>query len=257
MGSLATLLPTAHNASPADPVIDNAPDELNDLSYLVEVLRSVETERHIEQDLTTRAAALGISIPAPPSPTGETNSPGPESDATLSSTHARNTSSGSDDTTGTAMTSNPPSRPDTGVAQRETAPPLPNSRARSRSLNFSTYDKYLAQLEPNLCQPKIIKRPPTPTDNAPSLFSVSTRKSYISIKNGLKAKVRWKRQSTIPSTTLYVQPLPFAAKSRSTLYGNTDISLPDPAYAVVTTSISKTIFRPCRAATPTAETACG
>ena len=51
MGSLATLLPTAQNASPADPVINHAPDELDDLSYLVEVLRSVETEQHIEQDL--------------------------------------------------------------------------------------------------------------------------------------------------------------------------------------------------------------
>ncbi|KAG6367708.1 hypothetical protein INS49_001903 [Diaporthe citri] len=180
MGSLATLLPTAHNASPADPIIDNAPDELNDLSYLVEVLRSVETEQNIEQDLTTRAAALGISIQAPPSPTGDTSSPGPESDATLSSTHARNTSSGSDKTTGTAMTSNPPSRPDTGAAQRDSAPPLPSSRARSRSLNFSTYDKYLAQLEPNLCQPKILKRPPTPTDNAPSLFSSTAPSTTLS-----------------------------------------------------------------------------
>lgn len=202
MGSLATLLPTAHNANPAEPVIENAPGELDDLSYLVEVLRSVETEQHIEQDLTHRAAALGISMPPPPSPSEETNCPDPESDATLSSTHARNTSSGSDNTADTAMTSNPPSRPDTGAGQRENPPPLPSSRARSRSLNFSTYDKYLAQLEPNLCQPKILKRPPTPTDNAPSIFSVSTRKSYISIKNGLKAKVRWKRQSTTPSTTL-------------------------------------------------------
>ncbi|KKY33209.1 putative ibr domain-containing protein [Diaporthe ampelina] len=84
MGSLATLLPAAHNASPADPVIDNAPDELNDLSYLVEVLRSVETEQYIEQDLTTRAAALGISIPAPPSPSENAHCPDPESDATQS-----------------------------------------------------------------------------------------------------------------------------------------------------------------------------
>lgn len=202
MGSLATLLPTAHNANPAEPVIENAPGELDDLSYLVEVLRSVETEQHIELDLTHRAAALGISLPPPPSPSEDTNCPDPESDAALSSTHARNTSSGSDNTADTAMTSNPPSRPDTGAGQRENPPPLPSSRARSRSLNFSTYDKYLAQLEPNLCQPKILKRPPTPTDNAPSIFSVSTRKSYISIKNGLKAKVRWKRQSTTPSTTL-------------------------------------------------------
>ncbi|KAI3392176.1 hypothetical protein diail_6094 [Diaporthe ilicicola] len=202
MGSLATLLPIAHNASPAEPVTDNAPDELNDLSYLVEVLRSVETEQHIEQDLITRAAALGISIPTPPSPAEDSNSPGAESDATLSSTHARNTSSGSDNTTHTAMTSNPPSRPDTGAEPHEQAPPPPSSRVRSRSLNFSTYDKYLAQLEPNLCQPKILKRPPTPTNPAPSIFSVSTRKSYISIKNGLKAKVRWKKQYPTPTTTL-------------------------------------------------------
>lgn len=202
MGSLATLLPIAHNASPAEPVTDNAPDELNDLSYLVEVLRSVDTEQHIEQDLITRAAALGISIPTPPSPPEDTNSPGAESDATLSSTHARNTSSGSDNTTDTAMTSNPPSRPDTGAEPHENSPPLPSSRVRSRSLNFSTYDKYLAQLEPNLCQPKFHKRLPEPTNPAPSIFSVSTRKSYISIKNGFKAKVRWKKPSTTPSTTL-------------------------------------------------------
>lgn len=202
MGSLATIPPVAHNASPADAATDNAPDELNDLSYLVEVLRSVETEQNIEQDLITRAATLGISIPAPPLPSEDTHSPGAESDATLSSTHARNTSSGSEDTTNTAMTSNPPSRPNTGAEPHDHAPPVPSSRARSRSLNFSTYDKYLAQLEPNLCQPKILKRPPTPTNPAPSIFSVSTRKSYISIKNGLKAKVRWKKPSNIPSATL-------------------------------------------------------
>lgn len=201
MGSLATQLPTANNA--AEAMIVNPLDELDDAAFVIEVLRSGHTEEQLEDELVARATKLGISIPKPPSPAEKQDCSGAESDATLSSSHTRNTSSGSGETAVAPITSNQSSQPDTSTADAQgPTHPHPSPRARSRSLNFSTYDKYLAQVEPNLCQPKFLKRTPAPTGSTPSVFSFRTRKSYISIKNGLKSRVQWKKRPCISSVTL-------------------------------------------------------
>lgn len=197
MGSLATQLPVANNAAEAMTV--NPLDELNDAAFVVEVLLSGHTEEQLEEDLIAKATALGVSIPRPPS-LAEKN--GDESDDTLSSSHARNTSSGSAETAIALVTSNQSSQPETRIPTQSPTRPQPGPRARSRSLNFSTYDKYLSQLEPNLCQPRFLKRTPAPTGSMPSVFSFRTRKSYISIKNGLKSRVLWRKRPCISSVTL-------------------------------------------------------
>ncbi|KAF3768744.1 hypothetical protein M406DRAFT_337110 [Cryphonectria parasitica EP155] len=66
--------------------------------------------------------------------------------------------------------------------------------ARSRGLTFSQYDRYLAQVEPSLNQPKAHKQQSgslsSAAGKAPSIFSVGKRRSVINITNGIKAKVR-------------------------------------------------------------------
>jgi hypothetical protein len=76
------------------------------------------------------------------------------------------------------------------------APEKVVTRRRSKSLSFSQYEKYLTQLDPNLKQPKFLKESPPEPDAAPSLFSISTRRSFISIKQNFKSRVRWKKKAT-------------------------------------------------------------
>ncbi|ROW16383.1 hypothetical protein VPNG_02727 [Cytospora leucostoma] len=193
MGSLAIQPPIVDHA--AEGMLVSPLDELDDADFIDEVLRSGHSEEHLAQELIAKATALGISIPRPPSPVGNGSHARAESDATFSSSHARNTSSGSGETTDAAIPANQSERPGSSAgAPVEPTHPQPGPRPRSRSLNFSTYDKYLSQVEPNLCQPKFLKHTPAPTDSHPGIFGGRTRHSYISIKNGLKARVHWKKR---------------------------------------------------------------
>lgn len=203
MGSLAIYpsQPTsAHNASDMNlPVAALA--ELNDIDYLVEVLQPEDrmSEEEIARDLATRAEALGI--PTRPHTPIEHSNIGAGSDTTAASTHIRNTSAGSNETIDTALTT--PSSPTTACPESpDQANPSMSPRTRPRCLTFSQYDKYLAQVEPNLNQPKFLKQTTPMTDTTASIFSVSTRKSVVSIKNGIKAKVRWKKNRASISTTI-------------------------------------------------------
>lgn len=84
------------------------------------------------------------------------------------------------------------------------------SRKRSRTLAFSQYDKFLAQVDPSLDQPKPSNLPPPPErhKSTPSLFSVSTRKSYLGIRNGiLKIRRRHRSMPPFPEVIIkYVHP---------------------------------------------------
>lgn len=203
MGSLAVLAsrPTSANNASDMNLPDKAWIDLNDAGYLAEVLQPGDktSEEEIEEELMQKATALGISIP--PAIPNATSNNGADSDTTAFSSHARNTSTGSNDTADTVLSSQPSSPTLDRFANNPNFPPSP--RARSRSLNFSQYDKYLAQVEPNLNQPKFLKQFSLPADDVPSLFSIGTRRSVISIKNGIKAKVRWKKRSSLTTATMY------------------------------------------------------
>lgn len=197
MGSLANYL--SQSTSPNNTSDMNLGSttlaELNDGDYLTEVLRRADrvSEADIERALERTAETLGISI-RPHTPTQHTNG---SADSPLSS-HGRNTSTGSNDTTHTALTT-VPSTPSIPCAEPHFTP-SPSPRSRARSLTFSQYDKYLAQVEPSLVQPKFLKQTSPSTDALPSLFGATTRKSVMSIKNGIKAKVRWKKRASLSST---------------------------------------------------------
>lgn len=192
-----TPLPLPLPSDMPQPVAPILGAELSDASYLTEVLRlpANTTETDLDRELAAKATALGISISRP-------------STATVATNHARTASGESNATTDTALTSHSSTSPNTNTESQGNGEsacngnPAPTTRARSRSLNFSQYDKYLAQIDPMLKQPKFHRLHPPPSDPAPSLFSVSTRKSYTSFKNGIKAKVRWRKRPPTPGATM-------------------------------------------------------
>ncbi|KAK6860272.1 IBR domain-containing protein [Apiospora arundinis] len=192
-----------------------APPELSDAEFLSQVLqtRADNTERWLN-DLINEAASLGISISRPSTALSAaaaaeepSNFRTAESSVTLDTSHTRTASSGSNGSSSTAMTSDDDN-------QHHYLPQKPNhdnnntagflTRRRSRALTFAQYDKYLAQINPNMTQPKFLSIPPVPREraSAPSLFSVSTKKSYNGLRNGF-LKIRRKRKSiSFPDETI-------------------------------------------------------
>lgn len=172
------------------------PAEYNDEDYFHEVLQldDGQTEALVDEKLTQEAENLGITISRPPAPNTQnaTHNSMCESAMTLASHHARTASSGSQGSVSTGMTSR------SSNEQLDNSTPL-HARKRPisrRSLSFAEYEKYLAQHEAQEAMKMGIVPPPMPSEPAPSLFSVSTRRSYVSIKNGIKHRFRLRRNKT-------------------------------------------------------------
>jgi hypothetical protein len=216
MGSLAVpaIALAAPDVAAQQPAADALPPELSDHDFLVEVLRlpadGKRTEADLDRELAERARELGISDPSsrPSTSTADDiskrNTSSAESATTATTSHGRTFSSASDGSAAsTAITSQSSVvveayNASAGNPTLAAAPTL--SRRRSKSLSFSHYEKYLQQIDPNINQPKFLKEPPPDTidTSAQSLFSVSTRRSYVSIKRGIKSRMRW-RKKTAPS----------------------------------------------------------
>jgi hypothetical protein len=170
------------------------PTEYNDSDYVREVLQLEDghTEEIVDQDLTKEAEKLGITISRPSTPNDNPHISMCESAITVGSHHARTGSTGSEESNSTGMTSR------SSNEQLDSSTP-PHARKRSssrRSLSFSEYEKYLAQTEAQGAAKTGYNPPPIPNEPAPSLFSVSTRRSYVSIKNGFKNRFRFRRNRT-------------------------------------------------------------
>lgn len=172
------------------------PVEYSDEEYVYEVLQldRGQTEAFFDSDLAQQAQKLGITITIPSSQNefqhGAQQSLSESAD-TATTRHARTLSSGSQGSASTGLTSrssddfvNPLVAHPTKVRKR------PSS---SRSLSFAEYEKYLAQHHAQNTRKLTPAPPPIPSEPAPSLFSVSTRKSYTSIKNGFRNKFKLRR----------------------------------------------------------------
>lgn len=174
--------------------------EYNDYDYVREVLQLDvgKTESVLDESLVQEAENLGITISRPPTPTNnhETHMSMSNSAITVASHHARTTSSSSKESASTGMTS----RSSNEQFDNST---LPQTRKRSsarRNLSFSEYEKYLAQQDAQ--DPNKQSVPPAiPAEPAPSLFSVSTRKSYYSIKSNFSRRFRLRRNKTSQEDT--------------------------------------------------------
>ncbi|KAI1339337.1 IBR domain-containing protein [Xylariaceae sp. FL0016] len=170
--------------------LDEMLPELSCNDYLSEVLQI--SPREVEarlNNLIMKATNLGITVAQPSdaaTATEKRHTCGAESNITIDTNHARSASTGSEGTVNTALTSY-----SSNDCHDFTGRIL--TKRRLKGLSFTQYENYLAQINPNLNQPKFLSLPPPEPDSAPSIFSVSTRKSYLSIKRGF-SKIRRKRK---------------------------------------------------------------
>ena len=171
---------------------DDAPlIEYNDVEYFREVLQleEGETESILDHTLLELAEKLGITIARPATPKGNQNSVQNlmrESAITVATNHARTASTGSRESHSTGITSRSSHDQSHDASRRR------RSESR-RSRSFSEYEKFLLQAKAQALSATGFVAPPIPSEPAPSLFSVSTRKSYQSIKSNFKNKFRLRR----------------------------------------------------------------
>lgn len=169
------------------------PAEFNDDDYFREVLQLDEgrTEAFFDDDLTREAEKLGITITRLPTPNQNSYDSLCESAVTVAS-HQRTASSGSQGSNSTGITST------SSNEHFDTFTPMQSRKRNSarRSLSFSEYEKYLGQMEKQHNSTLGLVPPPIPAEPAPSLFSVSTRRSYQSIRNGFKNRFRLRRKNS-------------------------------------------------------------
>ncbi|KAI9893075.1 MAG: hypothetical protein M1814_000622 [Vezdaea aestivalis] len=167
--------------------------ELDDPFYCRHVLQleSSQTEDGIDSFYHREALDLGIEL-APDDleePSGTlTNS---ASTATVTSANVRSrTSSRASQSTGiTAPSAHAHAPP---LLHSKSSPPHAHGMTLRRSLSFTEYERFLAQAQSRdlafLAVSPVSLPTPSPAlspSSAPSLFSVSTRKSYFSIKRGI------------------------------------------------------------------------
>ncbi|KAL2757850.1 hypothetical protein ACRALDRAFT_1074716 [Sodiomyces alcalophilus JCM 7366] len=170
--------------------------------YIRQVLQlpDLEAQESFEADLFSKAASWDIPLPNPVfvfPPDEQKRNTGTESQvSTVATSYTRTFSSVSCGSASTALTS-PSATED--LHDAEVLRGSSSSSKPSRTPSFTHYDKYLAQVESNPGQhkPKYpeSQTPRSPVDSVQSLFSVSSRKNYFGIMNGMR-KIRWgKRHS--------------------------------------------------------------
>lgn len=216
---------------------DILPPEFDEAKYRIEVLRLTDgqTEDEYDAELAALAAELGISFPeqapspVPGSDTTPTESaqqqqppPGAECDADAA---------GAGSTVGPGSSTLPEQSPGTDRGQHRsdrtslpqlitrddvTSPPSA-PRRRPRVASFSIYDRYIAQLDPALSQPKFLEQQPPPQqqqahpDSSPGIFGAGARKSYRNLTDGLKTKILFRRRSSLAHAPTYVMLSPFTS----------------------------------------------
>ncbi|KXJ94062.1 hypothetical protein Micbo1qcDRAFT_159030 [Microdochium bolleyi] len=198
--AVSVQMPVAATDMGRAPVTE-PPPELPEHEFLTEVLQlpSEDFEAYLE-GLMKRAAQLGISVSRPNSSKSfhdKRNTSGADSSVTIDTNHVRTVSTSSQESADTAITSH--SSKD-GV---QDASESVLSRTRPHNLTFAQYEAYLQQPDKAADQPKFLSSPPTHDRVPASVFSMSTRKSYKSIKLGL-SKMRRKRKTTPSPEFLYV-----------------------------------------------------
>lgn len=154
-------------------VVDTLP-EARDSDYHIEVLK-MSTDRYEAylNSLIMKATNLGISIAR--------NTSVAESNATVDTNHARSESTQSQGSASTTLTLH-----SFDDGRNFTGRILP--RRRSRALSFSQYGRYLSDINPSLGQPKFISSSPSSPselERTPSLFSMTTKKSYRSLRKSI------------------------------------------------------------------------
>ncbi|KAF9776201.1 hypothetical protein IL306_005649 [Fusarium sp. DS 682] len=160
--------------------------ELSDIDYFITVLQLPDgrTENQIEDDLVSKANALGISS-APVADKRITSSV--ESASTVY--NARTFSMLSGGSTSTALTTHSslfgPSTPDLALS----------SGRQSKDLSFSHYDRYLSVIDPHYNHSKATRESQAPDAATQSIFSGKTKRSLFSVRSGFR--LRWKKKASL------------------------------------------------------------
>ncbi|KAK2032978.1 IBR domain-containing protein [Colletotrichum zoysiae] len=200
MASPAGQMCSAPDMSPWTAVLPSTEDD--EAEYLAQVLHLAPegSEAAIEEELFAKANALGISVSRLSHEKRNTSSAESQT-STVATQHVRTFSTTSRNSASTTLTSHPSLH---AVPVTTDTTPHSLARKRSKSLGFSQYDKYLSQIDPNIDQPKIQRISPSIAHGASthSIFSVSSRRSYFSIKEGIR-KIRRKRTSGRVDSTIY------------------------------------------------------
>lgn len=166
------------------------PIEHADRDYLAEVLQLNEglTELDYDTGLAEVAESLGIKI----EPTADEKRNAAHhslcESALTGASHHRTASSGSRGSASTGMTSRSSNEQldtlDHGQTQKRFS--------TRRSLSFTEYEKYTVDNGTKVDAKRMFP-PPIPSEPAPSLFSVSTRKSLSSIRSWSKNRFKMRR----------------------------------------------------------------
>jgi hypothetical protein len=163
--------------------------EFNDADYDREVLQLEGTcETAVDQALMREATTLGVD----PSQIFVASQKGHisvcDSAATVGSEHIRTSSMESETSASTGITS-------ISANERSTAsvPPITRKISEKRPLSFSAYDRFLAQLEAQEQARIEALGHIASSKRAPSIFSVSTQKSYNGLKGSFKGHFKLRR----------------------------------------------------------------
>ncbi|KAM0273938.1 hypothetical protein ACHAQH_008110 [Verticillium albo-atrum] len=195
MGSLEGISAPQADAVPSATDDTTSPPELYDADYfnIVLHLSGPEAQASIQRDLLAKAASLGIKLPEHMLPTDQKRhtSSAESQGSTITTYHARTFSSTSSASASTTLTS----RSILAGTNDSEASLKGASSKRPKHTSFTNYDRYLSQIDPNLDQPKFLNSQSIELldNSAQSLFSVSTRKSFINIKEGLRRIRRRKK----------------------------------------------------------------
>jgi len=163
--------------------------EFNDADYDREVLQLEGTcETAVDEALMQEATTLGVDL----SQTFVASQKGHvsvcDSAATVGSEHIRTSSMESEASASTGITS-------ISSKERSTAgmPPITRKVNEKRPLSFSIYDRFLAQLEAQEQARIEALGHSVSSKRAPSIFSVSTQKSYNGLKSSFKSHFKLRR----------------------------------------------------------------
>lgn len=180
--------------------------ELSEYEFLSQVLRLSpdKTEAQADNELVVKANAAGIAASLP-TVANRRHIPSAISSPALLNCPDHTFSTTSEASASSALTPHSsvyyPSSPLIGLSE-------PGFAMDPDSLTFSQYEKYLAFLESSVL-PASPCTPPASDIAAQSLFSVSTKKSFSSVKTGFKNRIRWRKRSAQPlDSTLFVPPFP-------------------------------------------------
>jgi hypothetical protein len=166
------------------------PEYSDQEEYNQDVLRleAPTAEDTLDQDLLQEAAVLGIQIPGVAPEVREGLASLCDSAATIESRHTRTGSTGSEASASTGATSRSSS-----VHPPTNSTPLPQARKTwQRFLSLSEYERYLSQADTQQ-SPNPQTGRPLPSESAASIFSVSTYKSYKSLKDGIRSRFGFRR----------------------------------------------------------------